>query len=397
MSAASSVDAALYPPPHAGTTPQRRGGLVAFVLGGSVVGGIVGALAARGGLDVRGFAPGLVVGFGLGLVLGLWPNIVLHELGHALAGWLRGFRLLVFGVGPLRLERTHGGRLRWRWAGGVRGIGGFAAMLPPAGRGGRRADMVVFGLGGPGFNLVTAAGLYWLGTVPGLPGGVQGACFGLACGALLLGLVNLLPFHTQGWRSDGLGVLDLLRGTPDAMLQLQVNALSALSLAGVRPRDWPAEHLPAAEPDSSSPVLALAAQAMRLAWACDRHDAQAAFEAAAVLAHDFDRSPDGLRTHLAVALAGHAAVLRRDPALLAAWRPHCEGAALADLTPYHRWLDAEHAALTGNTADARAQLAAAGDALDRIGDPASRQLVEEHLQALRQRLEAPDAAVVKDA
>lgn len=375
---------ALYPP--AGNAPRARRGRFALFLAFALVGGVVGALAAKAGplADLsRGFGVGLAAGF----VVGLWLNVVLHELGHALAGRLRGFRLLVFGVGPLRLERGHGGRLHWRWAGGMRGVGGFAAMLPPHGDAGRRGDMIVYGLGGPAMNLATAATLGWLGTLPALPAWLRGACLGMAAGALLLGAINLLPFHTRGWRSDGLGVLDLLRGTPDAMLHLRVNALSALSLAGVRPREWPDEGLPAADVASSSPVLALAALAMRLAWACDRRDAATAFDSAARLARDFEQAPDGLRTHLAVALAGHAAVLRRDPALLAAWRPHCEGVSLVDLTPYRHWLDAEHAALTGDDAGARAQFAAARAALDRIGDPASRQLVDEHLQDLQARLD----------
>ena len=42
----------------------------------------------------------------------LWLTVVWHEFGHVAGGWLAGFRLQLFSVGPLRLERR-GDRYRW--------------------------------------------------------------------------------------------------------------------------------------------------------------------------------------------------------------------------------------------------------------------------------------------
>lgn len=49
-------------------------------------------------------------------------------------------RAIAFGVGPLRMERRGDGRWHWRKGGGVRGIGGFAALVPQAGRGPSRGS-----------------------------------------------------------------------------------------------------------------------------------------------------------------------------------------------------------------------------------------------------------------
>jgi hypothetical protein len=46
-------------------------------------------------------------------VLALFVTIIVHELGHAVAGWVVGMRLLMIYSGPVRLVRE-AGRLRWR-------------------------------------------------------------------------------------------------------------------------------------------------------------------------------------------------------------------------------------------------------------------------------------------
>ena len=57
-------------------------------------------------------------------------------------------------------------------------------------------------------------------------------------------------------------VLDLARRTPDAALQVQINQRMALSLARVRPRDWPAP-LVAALTRDSAPAEPMSADRVR--------------------------------------------------------------------------------------------------------------------------------------
>ena len=248
-----------------------------------------------------------------GGVLSVWPNIVIHEAGHALAGVARGMHAIAFGVGPLRCERGGDGRWRWRNGGGIRGIGGFAALLPQGGRGLSRVGQMVFLSGRPLANLLTTAVLAALVAWLPMPAWLAGTLIGAAPGAATLGLGTLVPLHVQGWRSDGRGLLDLARRTPDAALQVQINQRMALSLVGVRPRDWLASAMPADDGAAASAGL-------RLSRAIDARDADGARADALALADAFAGAPAIFHGVIAVSLASHAALLVGDRALVAAWR-----------------------------------------------------------------------------
>ncbi|MGO3128015.1 MAG: site-2 protease family protein [Luteimonas sp.] len=347
-----------------------------------LAGGLVGVGIAKLGLPtLESLPPGTGLALLVGFFVSLWPHIVLHEAGHALAGVSRGMHAIAFGVGPFRAERGSDDRWRWRHGGGVRGIGGFAALLPRDGRGLSRVDQTVFLLGGPLANLATAALcvalVFWLPMSPWL----AGAGLGIALGATTMGLGNLLPMHMEGWRSDGRGLLDLARRTPDAALQLQINQLMALSLANVRPRDWPPASIPTVDAGIASTGLLQSARMLRLSHAVDRRDPSAARPDAEALAAAFAKAPAAFRPSIAVILASHAALLVGDRALLAAWRRHCEGG-LMDLSPYRAWLDAEIARLDGDTAAIRMHLDRARALSERIPDAASRTVFDERLVEL---------------
>ncbi|WP_101926909.1 MULTISPECIES: hypothetical protein [Luteimonas] len=352
------------------------------VVGGFLGGGLVGAGVAAIALPMLDALPASAgIALLAGVFLSLWPNIVLHEAGHALAGLSRGMSAIAFGVGPLRCERGSDHRWRVRHGGGVRGIGGFAALLPRGERGLSRVDQMVFLSGGPLANLLTTAVLVALVAWAPLPAWLAGALLGTALGAATLGLGNLVPLHLHGWRSDGRGLLDLLRRTPDAALQLQINQLMALSLAGVRPRDWPAAALPASEGAIASTGLRQSAQMLRLSHAIDARDAARARPDALALTAAFADAPPVFQSAIAVSLASHAALLVGDRGLVSAWRLRCEGG-LMDLSPYRAWLDAEIARLDGDRAAVASHVARARALVGRVPDAASRLLVDERLDAL---------------
>lgn len=384
-------DAAFYPrPAHAAGTaasPARRALSVLQFVAGGLGGGLLAVVVLRQlGRDALPTLAGLSA---LGLLM-VWLQVVVHEAGHALAGIAVGRRLVGAGLGPLRLERGTGG-WRLRWGGGVRGIGGFAALVPGDGRGaGRRAD-ILFLLGGPAANLLVAFGalaLLWAASPSALP--VRVALGATAFGGVLLGLVNLLPFRSHGWRSDGRALLDAWRDTPLARIGRLQQQVVGLSLAGIRPRDWPLEAL--AIPDGLPPEAATPARLLRLSWALDRGEHAIAAEDARALAVAHASAADGQRQGIALMLAVHAVQARGDRALLAAWRPLCEGG-LLDLSPYRLWLDAEAALLDGDVAAARALAGRAGRSLPRLHDPASERLMRERLEGLDARIDAAVAPV----
>ncbi|MDR7192082.1 site-2 protease family protein [Luteimonas terrae] len=377
-------DIAALMPPASGAAPAKRPWWRRLlpVLGGFVGGGVVGAGVAAIGLPLLETLPPST-GFAVlaGFFLSLWPHIVVHEAGHALAGLLRGMHAIAFGVGPLRCERGGDDRWRWRNGGGIRGVGGFAALVPRGTRGLSRVDQMMFLIGGPLANLLTAAVLAALVAWLPMPAWLTGTLAGVALGAAALGLGNLIPLQVQGWRSDGRGLLDLLRRTPDAALHLQINQLMALSLAGVRPRDWPEAALPAGDAVIASSSLQQTAQILRLSHAIDRRDAGAARPDALALTSTFATAPPVFQSAIAVALASHAALLIGDRRLVSAWRLRCEGG-LMDLSPYRAWLDAEIARLDGDGAAASMHVERARGLISRIPDAASRLVFEERLAAL---------------
>ncbi|ASR43081.1 hypothetical protein BEN78_06490 [Xanthomonas citri pv. mangiferaeindicae] len=387
MSTPAEADiAALMPPPPDAPAPKRPGWRRMLpTLGGMVGGVVVGLGAAMIGVPLLdALPPGSMTALLLGVVLSVWPHIVLHEAGHAVGGLSRGMHAIAFGVGPFRLERRDA-RWHWRRGGGIRGIGGFAALLPSGERGLSRLDQAIFLLGGPMANLVTAAVLFACATWLPMPVQLAAAGLGSAIAAALMGLGNLLPMHIAGWRSDGRGLWDLLRRTPDAALHLQINQLMALSLAGVRPRDWPEASIPGLPASIASDGLALSGRMLRLSRAIDRRDAATAWPDAVALTVAFASAPTVSQGPIAVTLASHAALLVGDRALLAAWRPRCEGG-LLDLSPYRAWLDAELAQLDGDATALATHLAQARALADRIPDAASRTVFDERLETLAQSL-----------
>ncbi|WP_159681123.1 site-2 protease family protein [Luteimonas sp. 9C] len=375
--------AALMPPaPAVAPAPPPGWRRALPAVRGFLGGGVIGAVAAWLGLPLLQSLPPSA-GFAVlaGFFLSLWPHIVVHEAGHAVAGLSRGMQAIAFGVGPVRCERGGDDRWRWRNGGSIRGIGGFAALLPRGTRGLGRVDQMVFLIGGPLANLLTAALLAGLVAWLPMPGWLTGTLIGAALGAATLGLGNLVPLHLQGWRSDGRGLLDLLRRTPDAALQLQINQLIALSLAGVRPRDWPSTALPPDDGAVAITGLRQSARMLRLARAVDARDADGARPDAQALTATFATAPPVFQSAMAVALASHAALLVGDRALVAAWRLRCEGG-LMDLSPYRAWLDAEIARLDGDDAAVGVHVGQARALAPRIPDAASRLVFEERLDAL---------------
>lgn len=373
--------------PAAGNVKQPRTSSLVLAVQ-FVVGVVVGSVLIRY-VDRAADGLGGPVVFGVlaALVPAMWLQLLVHEAGHALAGVLGGRRFVGAGVGPLRLERGSG---TWmlRWGGGIKGIGGFAATFPT--RPETRGAAAVYLLGGPLANLAAAALAGLMLSILEPPSVLAMVVLGsLVVAGTLLGVVNLLPFQSKGWNSDGYALLQLLRnGAAWRVIQAIQLALAA-AVAGVRPRDWPLGSLDVA---LGLPIqLQLPAHCLRMSVVLDRDDMAAARDTAAELAALWPDSPDGQRQGVALMLASYAA-RAGDAALLAAWRPHCEGG-LLDLSPYRLWLDAEAAAMTGDDGVARARLIEARQALPRVHDRSSVDVLRGYLDELEGRLAQRQEAV----
>lgn len=380
-SSVGDLEADLWPPPDpvSASPPARRGGSRVPTVVGGVVGALIGVAIARGALPWSGAQIGLGA---IGAMLAIWPQMLVHEAGHVALGRLAGLRAYLLGLGRLRLERTGRGWRGYRGAQAL-GLGGFALMLPRDADFGRAA-FCALGLGGVIANLAASAAC-----VIAMDGFAPGQAWspvlgGAAVTGFAMAVVNLVPFRHHGWSTDGMSLLQALRGDAVGRARLAAMRVLGLSYAGTRPRDWPPALLPEVG-DFEDPLMQAQVHALHLAFALDADAADSAEAHARALLAVFPALPPIARGAVAIAIAAHLAVQRRDAAQLAAWLPLCSDG-LADHAALREWLHAERHALEGDEQAARERLAAArrADMADRGGA----QVLAERLDALARRLGA---------
>lgn len=368
-------------PPKPAPVPawRRPATYLQFAMGGLFGGlGMAAVIAALG--RVSGWDAALML---VALLPAVWLHLVVHEAGHALMGWAGGQHVAAIGLGPWRFERGGDG---WRAskATSVQGIGGFALVLPKT-EVISRAARSAYLLGGPLANLALA-----LLCVAGVAGfsidGRPAALLNLvaAVGALI-GTINLVPFLSGGWSSDGRQLLALWRQWPEAQVGERMSRWAALSMLGVRPRDWPIVDAPlsAADDDALPQALRDAMTRCRLVVAIDRGEAASphAQAAARALADGFWQGPDGLRQLTAGLLATWALKTGAAPAVVEAWLAESEGG-LLDQSATRAWLRAAIARARGDEAEAQVRLTEARTALPRMMDPASRAMLADELASM---------------
>ena len=374
--------------------PPKKGKFGAILLQASI-----GAVAGAGGTllalrilpDNDAMSIVLLV---VALLLSGWLHILVHEAGHAVAGLSVGMQPLAYGLGPLRFERSGTG-WRARWAGGIEGVGGFAALMPRADAPPSLRAQAVYLLGGVAANVVAATiAILAAMTLAEHPWTVI-ALAAFATMGVVLGVINLVPFESGGWLSDGAALRELRRDPAHALDGLRVQQVVQASMQGVRPRDWSTLLLPGAplpDPKSASSAAVMAAM-LRMSRAIDRDDRAEAEACATLLAAHWPHSKAPFRPGIALAMTSFALTVLDDVALAKAWRPLGVGGVL-DQATHDAWMDAEIAVREHRFDDARALLAKAREALPRVHDGGSRTVIAEYLERLSARLDAhaPGAA-----
>lgn len=304
--------------------------------------------------------------------------VAAHEAGHVLGGRLAGFRTLLFIVGPLRLERTGDGFT----VGLNRSVllaGGLAAMVP-IGLGDLRRRTIVMVAAGPLASLMLGAQLLavYQATSSFLVRGdasptlhLAGLALAAAGGmSLLIGALTLLPGRSGGFYSDGARMLRLMRATDDAEREVALIALTGMSMAGTRPREWDSELVVLGAGIRDGGPFEVGGRQFAYAHALDRGDIDGARDHLEAALHRIDQLPSSARSSLRLAGATFFALYDGDAAragaLLAAVRdgplaePHRHRLAEAALRLAEGDLDAALAA-------ARAVQPLAARALDRGG------------------------------
>lgn len=205
------------------------------------VGGTLGALGVlvgrQAGLHVETRAAvRAVLDVGIWWLLIWWMvAVLLHEVGHMLAGFSQRMGFLFLTVGPFRLRQSVSG-LRFEWAGFGMGFGGLTAMMPnPNTELSRQLRVMI--MGGPVASLLLCA----VGGIMALAGGslLAHGYMLLAVSAFIFG-ITVLPLRIGPMQTDGAQFLALQQGSREVQVRHQVIALYGQSANGVRPRDWDA-------------------------------------------------------------------------------------------------------------------------------------------------------------
>lgn len=165
--------------------------------------------------------------------------IAIHELGHLLAGWSQQFEFRYISVGPILFEKELD-QLRFKWNKNFNTYGGFVICLPN--------DQVrltkrfaVFTAGGPLASILYGLLLLLIlrhSTInqEAVSGYFLHAFVLMNCVfTLCIGLLALIPMHTEGLTSDGGRLLNLLKGGPNAQIETTLLQYITLAAAGTRP------------------------------------------------------------------------------------------------------------------------------------------------------------------
>jgi hypothetical protein len=166
----------------------------------------------------------------------VWIATLLHEGGHAFAGWAAGFELARFYVAPFELMFLRG-KIHAQFRPNISGGHYWGTPKYPGGLSKRHAIIVVCG---PGANLLTFL-LCWM--VLWLARGPHPFIGIMMDISLMMCLGNLVPLRTKGVRTDGSRLWEAFFDPAAEKRTLAVIACTASRSTSIRPREWPEENL----------------------------------------------------------------------------------------------------------------------------------------------------------
>ncbi|HTC92751.1 MAG TPA: M50 family metallopeptidase [Terriglobales bacterium] len=324
--------------------------------------------------------------FGLLLVwLALYCALIIHELGHIVAGLTVRFQANFLIIYPFRFTRTRTG-----WA--VRrerlaSVSGAASMLPQSFEH-LRPRLMIYVLGGPAANLLTFMLLRaWLPNMAQAPDQTILFLDSLANLSLFLGAANLLPFQARGFQSDGARVLMAAAKERKFLRWYALVRLSTSIAGGIRARDLdPAVIQQALELNDSSGDW-LRANLIAYSWAADREDvAVAAASLEKCLAYA-GKLPNKTRCFLMLEAAVFQGWYREDAGRAAHWM-NLAGAARKRLPALYRlrpeiavaWAD-------GHSAEAETKLQEAIAEVRKMPANAARDRLETSMTEWQQKMQ----------
>jgi hypothetical protein len=176
-------------------------------------------------------------------------------------------RFLLLIIGPFSWHASVSG-VRFEWNTNVSLMGGLAAATPTKVGASIRRQLLVLIAGGPVASLLLAMFALAATSVSGPRFAayftfIAGSSFGIF-------LITLMPIRSSGFLSDGLQLIDVLRGGDAVRERVALLQIFAQSAAGIRPRDWDSQVI--SELSRMNSADPLGGSMFLLARAMDNHD-----------------------------------------------------------------------------------------------------------------------------
>lgn len=211
------------------------------------------------------------------LLFGGFIAVLVHEIGHAIAAWLVGWRVWIIHVAPFAL-RLDSGSLRFVGDYGGPDFAGFVLPSPTAPHHDTKLRAAFVSAGGPIASWIMAAVLIAI-AVPGPivryeVSDIRYILYALGLFSLASAIATSLPLVTNGRRNDAAQIRDFLDGS----LKRHPHALWALGLwaYGVDPKYWNAELRSSVDAVRAAPGLAWIPACFDFIAAVRANDASAA-------------------------------------------------------------------------------------------------------------------------
>ena len=331
--------------------------------------------------------------------LALYGALVIHELGHVIAGLAVRFRPNFVIIFPFRFTRTRTGWAVQRER--LTTLSGAASMLPPDSHR-LRTRLIIFVLGGPAANFLTFLILRpWLPNLAQAPNTAIFFFESLANMSLFLGAANLLPFQARGFQSDGARFLMAVAKEQRFRRWFALVRLSTAIASGTRARDLDTALIGQALEFEDRSGDSMRANLIAYSWAADRDEiAGAAGYLERCLAYA-SKLPNRTRSFLMLEAAVFQGWYREDATRAVKWfdfagKSRRRFPALYRLRPEIAVLWAE-----GRHTEAQAKLQEAIAAVQKMPANATRDLLElsmsEWQQKMRSRLEARQASAAAES
>jgi hypothetical protein len=161
-----------------------------------------------------------------------------HEIGHLLGGLSQGMRFFLLIVGPFGWHASVSGT-RFEWNTNLALMGGIAAAVPTKVGADLRRQLLVLIAGGPAASLLLTVLAVGIASVSDPR--FTAYCVVVAASSFGIFLVTLIPVRSGGFMSDGMQLIDVLKGGSAVVERSALIQIFAQSLDGVRPRDWDAK------------------------------------------------------------------------------------------------------------------------------------------------------------